>query len=177
MITKEEAIDLIKAEYKRLDQITRLNTESIEIKISSRLKSTYGYFSVKKNKSVISMSITISDKIFFNEKFFYDVIRHEYAHAAVYLLFPNENHGHDRIWKSVCLLVGCPPKATFEDPNGEEKKPASNPAKYIVRCEKCGLESRYMKEGKFLQILLGKRPGSLSCRKCGGQRFKIYRLR
>jgi len=114
MITKEDAITLIKTEYLRLDRITHVNTESINIKISSRLTRKFGYFEVK-YKNVFSrptLSITISDKILSHKEVFLDVIRHEYSHAVVYLRYPKQKHGHDIVWKNVCREVGCTPKAT-----------------------------------------------------------------
>jgi len=176
MITKEEALSLIKTEYRRLDQITHVNTESIIIKISTRLTRKFGYFEVK-NKNAFSgpsLSIMISDQILSDEEIFCDVIKHEYAHAVVYLRYPKQNHGHDIIWKNVCTEVGCIPKATRKALNYTPRK--SKLDKYILKCRCCGAESRYKTEGKVIQIVMHKKRGTVICRRCKSNDFELIRL-
>lgn len=46
-----------------------------------------------------------------------DTILHEIAHALV-----GVNHGHDQIWKDMCLRIGCNPKScdkTVQMPEGD----------------------------------------------------------
>ncbi len=113
---KDEALKLIRAEYDRLDALTGVDTSCIEIKISGRLKRRYGYFSIYRKNifSKVRLSIVIATMTFRSSELFYDVIRHEYAHAVCYLRDPRHRHNHDRVWKAVCKEVGCTPRATFK---------------------------------------------------------------
>ena len=99
-------------------------------------------------------------------------MRHEYAHAAVWLLHPGERHGHDRVWKNMCLLVGCRPKGTAPR-TGTAAEKREEKIRYIVRCEGCGAESRYIRKGKVVEQLLRGRGRRLRCRRCGGNRFAL----
>lgn len=47
-------------------------------------------------------------------------------------------------------------------------------AKYIIRCESCGRESRYMRRGKAVDLLLRGRGRALRCTGCGGSSFKLF---
>ena len=104
---------------------------------------------------------------------------HEYAHAAAALL-TGRRHGHDAVWKSVCLRVGCRPErlskpcaAAQERAAAYEKSRAGGPV-YLVRCLGCGTESRYLRRGKIVQ-LLEQHPKTQSCvcKKCGGRSFSL----
>ena len=175
-MNKTEALAYIKTEYARLDKITGVDTSFIQVKLSSRLTRKLGYFAVKK-KNVFSkpeLSITISDKIIDSPEIFIDVIRHEYAHAVVYLRYPRQSHGHDSVWKSVCKEVGCIPKATRKDPGFTQTK--TRPYKYIVKCSVCGAESRYKTESKVVKLAMGKIPGTVICKRCGSRKFAVKKL-
>jgi len=175
MINKEQAIELIKAEYKRLDTITGINSEKIELKLSSRLKSRLGYFQVDRKHifAFPKLSITISAKILKSDELFYDVIRHEYAHAVCYLRHPLQKHGHDKTWKDVCREVGCNPRATTKV---EEYIPNKElPYKYVLRCTNCGAESKYKTESKVIKIAEGKASGKIICKVCKRSDFSLRR--
>ena len=175
-MNKTEALAYIKTEYARLDKITGVDTSIVQIKLSSRLTRKLGYFAVKK-KNVFSrpeLSITISDKILDSAEIFIDVIRHEYAHAVVYLRYPRQSHGHDAVWKSVCKEVGCIPRATRKDPGYTKTK--TRPYKYIVKCSVCGAESRYKTESKVVKLAMSKISGTVICKRCGSRKFAVKRL-
>ena len=171
MISREQAPELIRTEYKRLDSITGINSEKIEIKLSSRLTSRLGYFQADRRHifAFPKLSITISTRILKSDDLFYDVIRHEYAHAVCYIKQPLQKHGHDKVWKDVCRLVGCSPRATTKV---EEYIPVKElPYKYTLRCANCGAESKYKTESKVIKIAEGKTRGEIICRCCRCKEF------
>ena len=175
-MNKTEALAYIKTEYARLDKITGVDTSSVQVKLSSRLTRKLGYFAVKKKNafSRAELSITISDKIIDSPEIFIDVIRHEYAHAVVYLRYPRQSHGHDAVWKSACKEVGCIPRATRKDPGYTQAK--TRPYKYTVKCSVCGAESKYKTESKVVKLAMGKIPGTVICKRCGSRNFVVKRL-
>ncbi|HEY9783951.1 MAG TPA: SprT-like domain-containing protein [Candidatus Obscuribacterales bacterium] len=83
-----------------------------------------------------------------------DTILHEIAHALV-----GVHHGHDSVWKQMCLRLGCTAKAcdsTAVLPEGA----------WQARCAGClTLFSRHRRP----KLLVG-----LYCRKCGPQRGKLF---
>jgi len=117
MITKENALDFIQNEYARLDALLGIDTKNISVSLSNRLSRKLGYFRIEK-KNIFTrpkVSIVISAKILDDENLFLDVVRHEYAHAAVYIMHPREKHKHDKVWKDVCRKVGCRPRASVKE--------------------------------------------------------------
>lgn len=114
MIDKSQAIQLMKTEYARLDGITGADTRAIALRVSDRMTSRFGCFSVKKRSAFAKpeLSIAVSARCLLDDAVFYDVIRHEYAHAVLYLRDPRHNHGHDASWKALCRQIGCAPKAS-----------------------------------------------------------------
>ena len=168
----------IRAEYDRLDAICGTDTSGIEIKLNNG-KSRLGSFSVKKPGGLVmsllvkpTLTITISRQVMDEESLFYDTIRHEYAHAVVYLRYPREHHVHDAVWKKVCREVGCTPRATVKNEEYKEKKRESS--KYTVRCRGCGAESYYSRAGKIV-TQLRENPDTrlITCRRCGGRSFEL----
>lgn len=170
-MTQEEAVDYIKTEYARLDQICHVDTSGVDVSISNRMTRQLGCFTFKRNLLEEKLAIKISDKILDDEIVFLDVIRHEYAHAIVHIRHPHRKHTHDDVWKAACLEVGCEPKATRRIDGQDDVK--SRPDKYIVRCKLCGAESKYRNESKVVKILLRKKRGQVVCRQCGGNKFEL----
>ena len=109
MIPQEKALNLIHDEYARLDELIGVDSSQIEIKISTRLKRHYGYFMYKPK-----LRIVIANAALRSYKIFYEVIRHEYAHAALWLLEPGVDHKHDLRWRDMARQVGCIPRATIK---------------------------------------------------------------
>jgi len=76
-----------------------------------------------------------------------DTILHEIAHALV-----GVSHGHDQVWKNMCLRLGCNPRScdkTVQMPEGDWKARCSSCRKVFSRhrrpkslrgffCTKCG---------------------------------------
>lgn len=161
----------VREEYDRLDRIVGVDTSKIELKISRRAVRQLGSFRAP-TRGAGPLRITLSELILEDDDQFWDTVRHEYAHAAVYLLHPGEKHGHDRIWRDMCRLVGCDPKRLAPE-KGRAAELRQAQAKYIVRCKICGAESRYMRRGKVVNLLLRGRGRSLCCRRCGQSSFQL----
>ena len=163
----------VRAEYDRLDRLLGIDTRGIELKISTRAVRQLGSFRVPAGRRAGEpLRITLSSLILADDEQFWDTVRHEYAHAAVYLLHPGERHGHDKVWKDVCRLVGCRPKGTAPRTGAAAEK-REEKVRYIVRCEGCGAESRYFRRGKIVDQLMRRRGRHLRCRRCGGSRFTL----
>jgi len=168
-------IERIRTEYNRLDLLTGIDTRAVEIIISKRLSKKLGYFSIQ-HESLFSrkLSIVISKKAFKNDELLLDVIRHEYAHALVYLRHPLEKHGHDKVWKSACKEVGCNPKATVDYYKYVPVRELDY--KYNVVCNACHSESKYKRNSQVVQIARADIPGKIICRKCRGTQFTVLDL-
>ena len=161
----------VRTEYDRLDSLLGIDTSGIELRISKRAVRQLGSFRVPARGGG-KLRITLSALIFEDDEQFLDTIRHEYAHAAVHLLYPGERHGHDRVWKQMCRTVGCSPRRLAPE-QGEAAELRRQSAKYIVRCDACGAESRYVRRGKAVDLLLSGRGRRLRCRDCGSNRFTL----
>ena len=172
-------IEDIRTEYERLDHLCNLDTSTIEIRLNNA-KKRLGCFSVERKDPSVFLSlfsrprltITISRAVMTDDKLFYDTIRHEYAHAVVYLRHPYERHAHDAVWKAVCREVGCTPRATVKDSvYSDRMRQKSN---YTVECRKCGAASYYQRAGKIVKALqLNPDRTDIRCRKCGGTHFVL----
>ena len=171
----------IRAEFKRLDTICSVDSSRIEIKLNNAQK-RLGSFSYKPGFPRGTMTVTISRKVLSDDDLFYDTVRHEYAHAVVFIRHPFSRHGHDKVWKAVCRKVGCTPQATVKDPALRERTEKN--AKYKVTCLRCGAETYYMRSGKVVQTLqkeasrcgIFRKISSVTCRKCGGREFTLTQL-
>ena len=164
-------LDEVRREYDRLDRLVGVDTSGIELTISRRAVRQLGSFRAP-TKGRGPLRITLSALILDDDAQFWDTVRHEYAHAAVWLLHPGERHGHDRTWRDMCRLVGCSPgRLAPEKGRAAELRQAQ--AKFIIRCRNCGAESRYIRRGKAVELMLRGRGRSLRCRKCGQSSFVL----
>ena len=91
------SLEEVRAEYDRLDRLCGVDTSGIELKISKRAVKQLGSFRSPRRGGIDGLRITLSYLILEDDEQFWDTVRHEYAHAAVYLLHPGERHGHDRV--------------------------------------------------------------------------------
>ncbi len=168
------SLDEVRAEYARLDRLVGVDTSGVELKISKRAVRQLGSFRAPTGRrGKTPPCITLSALILDDDAQFWDTIRHEYAHAAVWLLHPREKHGHDRVWKDMCRRVGCSPRRLAPE-KGRAAELRQERVRYVIRCRDCGAESRYMRRGKSVDLLLRGRGRSLRCRVCGGNRFTLY---
>ena len=161
-------LEEVRREYDRLDRLVGADTSKIELKISKRAVRQLGTFRSPTRGSGPLLSALILD----DDEQFWDTVRHEYAHAAVYLLHPGEKHGHDRVWRDMCRLVGCSPKRLAPE-QGRAAELRQAQAKYIIRCKSCGAESRYVRRGRTVELMLRGRGRMLRCRKCGQSSFVL----
>ena len=164
-------LDEVRREYDRLDRLVGVDTSKIELKISRRAVRQLGSFR-SPARGTGKLRITLSALILDDDEQFWDTVRHEYAHAAVYLLHPGEKHGHDRVWRDMCRLVGCSPKRLAPE-KGRAAELRQAQAKYIIRCRTCGAESRYVRRGRIVELMLRGRGRMLRCRKCGQSSFVL----
>ena len=168
------SLEEVRAEYDRLDRLCGVDTSGIELKISKRAVKQLGSFRSPRRGGIDGLRITLSYLILEDDEQFWDTVRHEYAHAAVYLLHPGESHGHDKVWKDMCRRIGCSPERLAPE-KGQAAESRRAEAKYIIRCEGCGRESRYMRRGKAVDLLLLRGRGrALRCTGCGGSSFKLF---
>ena len=135
-------IDDIRKEYDRLDRLTGVDTSKVAIRISKRMTRRLGEYKTSGSLFKIKREIAISSRCLGDDELFYEVIRHEYAHAVVNIKHPLERHVHDEVWKKVCRQIGCSPKATIK--LDRKYSSASRPYKYEVVCSKCGASSSSM---------------------------------
>lgn len=161
----------VRDEYDRLDRLVGVDTRGIELKISRRAVRQLGAFR-SPTRGTGPLRITLSYLILDDDAQFWDTVRHEYAHAAVYLKYPGEKHGHDRTWREMCRLVGCDPKRLAPE-QGRAAELRKAQAKYIIRCKNCGAESRYVRRGRVVELMLRGRGRTLRCRKCGQNSFVL----
>ncbi|MBQ3703568.1 MAG: SprT-like domain-containing protein [Oscillospiraceae bacterium] len=161
----------VRAEYDRLDRLIGIDTRMIELKISRRAVRQLGSFR-SPTRGRGPLRITLSALILDDDEQFWDTVRHEYAHAAVYLLYPGQKHGHDQVWRDMCRRVGCDPKRLAPE-QGRAAELRQQKVKYIIRCRSCGAESRYIRRGRTVDLMLRGRGKRLRCRRCGGNDFDL----
>lgn len=168
-------IEDIRKEFDRLDAITSVNSSKIPIEISHRAKSqrgccVYGRRTVRK---VRFSHFILNDP----EEYFYDTVRHEYAHLLVKLRHPAERHGHDRVWKMACQEVGCTPSRLCDLPSELTRSHEQiNPYKYRLTCNTCHAEWNYFRMTQCIRSVLSGGSG-YSCSICGGASFSVEQLR
>ena len=159
----------VRAEYDRLDRLIGIDTRMVELKISKRAVRLLGSFR-SPTRGRGPLRITLSALILDDDEQFWDTVRHEYAHAAVYLLYPGQKHGHDQVWRDMCRRVGCDPKRLAPE-QGRAAELRQQKVKYIIRCQGCGAESRYIRRGRTVDLMLRGRGKRLRCRRCGQNQF------
>ena len=169
-------IQEIRTEYDRLDRLLGVDTSGIEITISPHRGKRMGSFR-SPGEDVPPMfakppRISISAAVLEDDGLFWDTIRHEYAHAVVWLTHPGERHGHDDVWKAVCRQIGCTPKGTVAA-SDEQKQEWRAAAKYRVHCESCGADTYYQRAGKIVTLLMHGQSRRVRCR-CGAHDFTLY---
>ncbi|MGN0983181.1 MAG: SprT-like domain-containing protein [Candidatus Limivicinus sp.] len=166
-------LEEIRAEYDRLDRRCGVDTSGVEIVLSRRGVRRLGSFRYPAKGKRGALRITINASLLNEEEQFWDTVRHEYAHALVYLRSGGVNHGHDRVWKAACREVGCS-EDRLAAQTAESREEMERRAKYKVCCTGCGQESLYFRRGKVVELLLRGGKGQVRCGKCGSNRLKLY---
>ncbi len=164
------SLEEIRAEYDRLDALCGVDSRGIELRISRRMTQRLGSFRYPGGDR--GPQIAISALLLTEDEAFWDTVRHEYAHALLWLRHPRERHGHDEVWKAACREVGCAPKSRA--PVSESQRACREErAKYILRCESCGQETSYLRAGKIVNLVQSGRSDRVRCRRCGGKCFSL----
>ncbi len=125
----------------------------VPIEINSRLKSTLGRVKFSRvGKNCIPIKIEFSKELFhYSHDDIEDVIRHEMAHYFV-LKDTKINHGHNAIWKSWAIKLGCRPRATIKVNDKQVRNQSEVKYKYLVRCSKCTqIVGRYKRVSKVIK--------------------------
>lgn len=134
----------VRKEYRRLDKILNVNTENIEIKTISGF--SRGGWCKCRNKKPVAIGI---NRLAFecSEPDFYDVIRHEYAHAVDVLLHQKSDHGTN--WQRICRQIGCNPTRTIDENSELNQKlkqlRGKSDSRYQVICPHCGYTYTYQR--------------------------------
>ena len=166
------SLEDIRKEYDRLDRLCGLDTSKVEIGISRRPGRRLGSFRYPL-KGGGPLRIIINAAILNQEEQFWDTIRHEYAHAAAYLRYPGEKHGHDEVWKNICRELGCAPERLAPQSQAQRQR-TEETAKYRVHCNGCGRGEYFFREGKVIKTLRWGRKGAVRCAFCGSDSFELY---
>lgn len=162
-------LDNIRKEYDRLDSLCGVDTKGIKLSVSHRCCKQYG--SCRYGLDGLPSEIVITDFILDEEDIFWDVIRHEYAHALVRLRYPKERHRHDKVFHAACREVGCPPTRY-----SKEAVRAQNKVKYIVTCDSCGAVWKYFKRSSTI-VSLQSQPDSKICPHCRNRSFSVEKVK
>ena len=166
-------IQEVRAEYDRLDRLCGVDTTGIEIVFSARSVKRLGSFRPPVPAKGLPARIMISAALLESDDPFWDTVRHEYAHAAVWLTHPGERHGHDEVWKAVCRRIGCAPKSTA--PAGEQSEALRRQrAKYMVKSHACGAETYYLRAGKIVTLMERGYRKRIRCGRCGSNDLLLY---
>ena len=160
-------LEEVRAEYNRLDTLLEINTSRIELKISARAVRQLGCFRTGPKPCISISKLAMED-----DTLFLDTIRHEYAHAAAWLMYPGQKQGHNALWKSICRRIGCVPRSRTKLSDDAAELRAQR-SRYTIRCRSCGRESLYLRKGKMVQLLEAGRGRYLRCTKCGGNDFEL----
>ena len=148
----------------------------MEIVLSRRGVRRLGSFRYPAKGRPGALRISISAALLDEEEAFWDTVRHEYAHALVYLRSGGVSHGHDAVWKAACREVGCSPDRLAAQ-TAESREKLERRAKYKVQCTGCGQTTFYLRRGKVVDLLLRGSGGQVRCAQCGGSKLKLYARR
>ena len=164
-------LEEVRREYDRLDALTGADTRGVALSVSKRAVKRLGCFCPGPPPRIV-----LSAVIFGDDALFRDTLRHEYAHAALWLLRPGERHGHDALWREMCRTVGCTPRATV--PASEQQIALRDEkTRYRLTCRGCGSETRYLRAGKIVTLFLSGKASRVRCTRCGGHEFDFEILK
>ena len=173
-----DGLEAVRAEYDRLDRMLGIDTSGILLSCSARMVRQYGVCCFCGDRPA---KIRLAAFLLDEPEQLHKTALHEYAHAAAALL-TGRRHGHDAVWKAICLRIGCAPERLSEPcaaarrrAEEYEKDRAGAPV-WLVICRGCGAVSRYRRRGKVVQ-LLQQHPTTSACvcRQCGGRSFALCR--
>lgn len=162
----------VENEYRRLDQILGIDTSKIQITYCKGA-SKGGYCKICNGEP---KCIALNKALFGCPKNeFYDVVRHEYAHAANAMLYGKG--GHNETWKKICRKIGSTPLAHVPEHYELHKKLEAittarrqNNAKYNIACPHCGEVYHYQRRCGAVNAYYN--GDILGCPQCG-KKFSI----
>ena len=168
------ALENIHALYRELDRALKIDTSGVRLALSTRMVRQYGVCCFRAEKPA---EIRLAAFLLDEPEQLRQTALHEYAHAAAALL-TGKRHGHDALWKALCVRIGCrPERLSAPCPAAERRAQEYQSARagaprYLVTCTGCGAVSRYTRRGKVVQAL-EKHPETTGCvcKRCGGRRF------
>ena len=105
-----DALETVRAEYDRLDRILGIDTSGILLSCSARMVRQYGVCCFCGDRPA---KIRLAAFLLDEPEQLHKTALHEYAHAAAALL-TGRRHGHDAVWKAICLRIGCAPERLSE---------------------------------------------------------------
>lgn len=171
-----DALERIRAEYRRLDALLGIDTSEVGLAFSTRMVRQYGVCCFSGNRPT---QIRLAAFLRSEPEQLLQTARHEYAHAAAALV-SGRRHGHDALWKSLCVRVGCSPERLAKPCEASRaraeayEKRRTDRKSYLVRCFDCGAQSCYVRRGKVVKLLESTpQCRALRCRRCGGRRFEL----
>lgn len=167
----KHSLEEVRLEYDRLDALCGVDSRGVALSVSTRATRRLGLFRPGPPPEIILSAFVLD-----SDELFWDTVRHEYAHAVVWLREPGSDHGHDAVWKAVCRQVGCAPRSTAE-PDRDIQAQREARAKYLVQCKSCGQTTYYLREGKVVRLLRGRNRGRVHCLRCGGREFRLTVLK
>lgn len=169
----------IRAEYDRLDALCGVNSAALSLEISQRMHKTYGkcYYGPSGPTRIVIAAFVMETE---NEPAFWEIVRHEYAHALVALRRPGERHGHDALWRAACAEVGCAPERCMDDAILRRESRAHERQSKRARgvclratCRRCGSRWRFESADGTLGALEGRRYREMPCPRCGASAFRL----
>ncbi len=169
-------LEEIRTVYDGLDKLLGIDTSGITLTFSPRMVRKYGLCCFHGKRPV---EIRLASFLREDEAQLRQTALHEYAHAAAQLL-TGASHGHDEVWKAVCVKIGCQPERLAAPCEAAKRRAAEYEASragrtvYVVTCRGCGAASRYCRRGKVVDAIVRSRDKSgCICRRCGGRQFDL----
>lgn len=140
---------------------------NIPVTINKRLRTTLGRVKGICCRTVYNPIAMEFSYVFLNSASYEDVIdiiKHECAHYLVGIE-THERHGHDAVFKKMCLKLGCANNKTKTD----KQMLPDRKFKYEVICDSCHeIVAQYHRAGKILKNI-----DNCSCGKCGKNMLRV----
>jgi len=140
---------------------------NIPVTINKRLRTTLGRVKGVRTGSVYNPVAMEFSHVFLNTASYddvIDIIKHECAHYLVGIE-THESHGHDAVFKKMCLRIGC----TNNKTHTEKQMVPHQKFKYDVVCDSCHeVVAQYHRAGKIIKNI-----DVCSCGKCKKHTLRI----
>ena len=145
-----------------------------EVSINTRAKSIWGQCARNKANNTYRISINselLNDEVSHNALM--DTVIHEFLHAH------EDRMSHTGEWKRCANLVNRVygyniKRSTSPDEKGLDGISQNKKAKYIITCDVCGCENKYMRKSKIVKLILASPKNPLCrCGCCGSQSFTV----